>query len=127
MPSDPRTRILAEITPALPARWDKKPYTVRSVTTLAKPSVFLDYTSINHDGMPPGQVFDGYEVSLVSAHTDYEKAERELDPIARAVIAVLDASNDLAWSTAVKRAVSNDTYLAWIITVQQISHTTPQE
>lgn len=125
MSSDPRTRILAQITPALPARWAKEPNTVRAVGTLAKPTVFLDYASIGHDGMPPGQVFDGYEVALVSAHQDYVKAENEIDPIARAVIAVLDASPDLAWSTANKREVAG--YLAWIITVQQISHTTPQE
>lgn len=125
MSSDPRTRILAEITPALPARWTPHPYTVRAVGTLDKPAVFLDYTSISHDGMPPGQVFDGYQVALVSNLTDYEKAERQIDPVARAVIAVLDASTDLAWSGAEKRSIGD--YLAWIITVQQISHTTPQE
>lgn len=125
MSSDPRTRIIAEISPAVPTRWTKNKYTVRAVGTLAKPAVFLDYTSIAHDGMPPGQVFDGYQVALVSAHADYTKAEDEIDPIARAVIAVLDASNDLAWSTAEKRSVGD--YLAWVITVQQISHTTPQE
>lgn len=127
MSSDPRARILAALTPALPARWDKKTYTVRAVGKLAKPSLFIDYTSINHEGMPPGQVFDGYEIALVSAHEDYTKAEQEIDPIARAVITVLDAATDLSWSTANKRALVNDTYLAWIITVQQISHTTPQE
>ena len=125
MSSDPRQRILDAISPALPARWRKEPYTVRAVGTLAKPTVFLDYSSINHDGMPAGQVFDGYEVALVSAHQDYVKAEKEIDPVARAVIAGLDAATDLAWSTAQKRGVGD--YLAWFITVQQISHTTPQE
>lgn len=125
MPSDPRARILAEITPALPAGWGTERYTVRSVGKLARPTVFLDYTAINHEGMPPGQVYDGYEIALVSAHEDYTKAENQLDPVARAVIRVLDASGDLAWSTANKREISG--YLAWVITVQQISHTTPQE
>ena len=125
MPSDPRARILAEITPALPAGWGQERYTVRSVGKLARPTVFLDYTAINPEGMPPGQVYDGYEIALVSAHEDYAKAENQLDPVARAVIRVLDASGDLAWSTANKREIAG--YLAWVITVQQISHTTPQE
>lgn len=125
MPSDPRKRILDAIMPALPDGWGTEKYTVRSVDRLARPTVFLDYTTINHDGMPPGQVFDGYEVSLVSAHADYTKAEEQIDPIARAVIRILDDSTDLSWGNASKREVSG--YLAWIITVQQISHTTPQE
>lgn len=125
MPSDPRKRILDAIAPALPAGWGTEKYTVRSIDKLARPTVFLDYTTINHDGMPPGQIFDGYEVSLVSAHDDYTKAEAQIDPIVRAVISILDAAPDLSWSGATKRAVSG--YLAWIITVQQISHTTPQE
>lgn len=125
MPSDPRKRILAEIAPALPAGWGTEKYTVRSVGKLARPTVFLDYTAISHEDMPPGQVFDGYEVAFLSAHEDYTKAEEQLDPVARSVIRVLDASTDLSWGTASKREIAG--YLAWVITVQQISHTTPQE
>lgn len=125
MPSDPRKRILDEIKPALPAGWGEEKHTVRSVGKLARPTVFLDYTAISHEDMPPGQVYDGYEIALVSAHEDYAKAEEQLDPIARAVIRILDASTDLSWSAASKREISG--YLAWVIPVQQISHTTPQE
>lgn len=125
MSSDPRKRIIDAISPALPAGWRVERHTVRSVGKLARPTMFLDYTAISGEGMPPGQVFDGYEVALLSAHEDYTKAEEQLDPIARTVIRILDASTDLAWSPATKREIAG--YLAWVIPVQQISHTTPQE
>lgn len=62
----------------------------------------------------------------MSKLADYTKAEEEIDPVVRDVIRLLDAATDLAWSGATKRGVA-DAYLAWIITVQQISHTTHQE
>lgn len=125
MPSDPRARLLDAIAPAIPPGWDKKRYTVRAVGTLARSAIFIDYTTISHEGMPPGQVFDTYEVAIVSSLTDYEKAEQQIDPVARALITLLDASTTYSWSTAEKRAAGD--YLAWIIPVQQISHTTPKE
>ena len=112
MSSDPRQRLVDLVAPALPNGWDQRPYTVRVVGKLAKPTMFVDYTGISHDGMPAGQVFDEYDLTFVSHFEDYIKAEEAIDPVARAVIRVLDGATEGSWST---------------VTVQQISHPATEE
>lgn len=121
--SSSRARLAALIAPMLPVTWRRRieTHTVRAMNTLAAPTVFIDHTAITHDGMPPGQLIDGFEVALVSHLTDYGKAEDAIDPVASAFVRAIDSSSEVAWSAANKRAIGD--YLGWVITVQLLTPT----
>lgn len=116
--SSSRQRVAEIITPLLPEAWRGRviAQTVATVGTLPGRSVFIDYTSITHDGMPAGSMVDGFEIALISHHKDYAKAEDDLDPAVRAFVRGLDASDQIAWGRAEKRAIAD--YLAWVVPVQ---------
>ncbi|WP_460776017.1 hypothetical protein [Microbacterium sp. GXF7504] len=125
--STDRDRLASIVRPMLPEAWRGRieKHTVRALGTLSAPSVFLDFTTITHDGMPPGAVVDEFEVALVHPSTDYAKAEDDLDTTVRVLIDNLDDAPAVAWSRAEKRGIAD--YLAWVVTVQLISTTTDQE
>lgn len=114
--SSSRQRVADIIRPMLPAGWSITAQTVATVGILAAPAVFIDYTSITHDGMPAGSMIDGFEVALLSHLKDYGKAEDVLDSVVRTFVRALDASDTIAWSRSDKRSIGD--YLAWIVTVQ---------
>lgn len=126
--SSSRARLAAIITPMLPTVWRRRvtDTTVKSIGTLAAPSVFIDFTTMTHDGMPPGQLVDGFEIALVSHLTDYAKAEDDLDSATRTLVRAIDASDEVAWSTALKREFA-DKYLGWVVTVQLLTPITEQD
>lgn len=124
--SSSRKRLAAIIEPMLPEKWRRiEAVTVKNLGTLDGPRVFIDYTTIGNDGVPPGQLVDGFEVSLISHLTDYAKAEDELDDAAQQFVRALDTSSEIAWSGAVKRPFGQQQYLGWMVTVQLLSPTTP--
>ncbi|MDY0827545.1 hypothetical protein SK224_00225 [Microbacterium sp. BG28] len=125
--SSSRDRLSGIITPLLPEAWRKvEKFTVKNLGTLSGPRVFIDYTSISHEGMPPGQLVDGFEVALISHLKDYAKAEDALDDAVRAFVRNLDVSNDIAWSTATKRAFGDADYLGWTVIVQLLTPSTEE-
>jgi hypothetical protein len=114
--SSSRQRVADIIRPMLPEGWAITAQTVATIPTLSAPAVFIDYTSITHDGMPAGSMVDGFEVALLSHLKDYGKAEDAIDPVVRSFVRALDASDEIAWSRSDKRNISD--YLAWVVTVQ---------
>ncbi|KQR86831.1 hypothetical protein ASF96_10990 [Microbacterium sp. Leaf179] len=90
--------------------------TVESIGTLSAPSVFISFTAIGHDGMPPGAMLDSFDVALLSDHTDFAKAEDALDEAIRPFVRALDASPQVAWSGADKKKIGD--YLAWVVSIQ---------
>lgn len=124
--SSSRDRCAAIITPMLPVAWRARitKNTVKTLGTLSAPSVFIDFTTMTHDGMPPGQLVDGLEIALISHLRDYAKAEDALDAAARTFVRALDASTEIAWSTATKRSFGD--YLGWAIAVQLLTPITEE-
>lgn len=114
--SSSRQRVADIIRPMLPEGWPIIAQTVGTIATLSAPAVFIDYTSITHDGMPAGAMVDGFEVALLSHLKDYGKAEDVLDAVVRTFVRGLDASDQIAWGRAEKRNISD--YLAWVVPVQ---------
>lgn len=117
-----RARCAEVITPLLPEKWQRRvnTHTVATIGTLAGPSVFIDYVAISHDGMPPGQLIDEFEIGLVSHLTDYALAEDELDETAKAFVRAIDPRSDIAWTGAAKKKIA-DKYLGWVVTVQLLT------
>jgi len=113
-----RDRAAALIEPMLPASWRGRitAQTVQSIGVLAAPSVFISYTSINHDAMPAGVMLDSFDVVLLSDLTDYGKAEDELDEMIRPFIRALDADPGVYWTSADKKKY--DDYLGWLVVIQ---------
>ncbi len=127
--SSSRERLAEIIEPMLPPAWARKieTHTVKTIGTLSADAVFIDYLTMDHAGMPAGQLLDGFEVALVSRLTDYEKAEDALDPVAQSFVRALDQSSDVIWTGARKAGLggqNNDAYLGWIFTVQMLNTTT---
>lgn len=123
--SSSRQRLAALIEPMLPEKWRRiEAVTVKSLGTLDGPRVFIDYITIGNDGVPPGQLIDGFEVALVSNLTDYAKAEDELDAAAQQFVRALDTDSEVMWSGAVKRPFGQQQYLGWIVTVQLLTPVT---
>ncbi len=124
--SSSRDRLGAIVTPLLPEKWRGRieSHTVRTIGTLSAPAVFIDYVRISHEQMPPGQLIDGFEVALISNLTDYSKAEDDLDDAARQFVREIDASSEISWSTADKRAFGD--YLGWAVVVQLLTPSTEE-
>ena len=116
--SGSRERVAALITPMLPTGWRDRvtAATVESIGTLSAPSVFISYTAISHDGMPPGVMLDTFDVVLLSDHQDFAKAEDALDDAIRPFIRAVDASPDVSWTTAEKKKYGD--YLGWGVVLQ---------
>jgi hypothetical protein len=124
--SSSRDRLAALIEPMLPDAWKRiEAHTVKTIVSLSRPTVYIDYTSITHAGMPEGQLIDGFDIALISDLTDYAKAEDALDSAVRPFVRALDASPDIAWSAANKRAFA-ETYLGWVVTVQLLTPSTEE-
>jgi len=118
--SSSRDRLAEIITPMLPDDWRRiERHTVRAIGTLSAPTVFIDFMTMSHAGMPAGSLVDGFEVTLVSHLTDYAKAEDEIDEAAKHLVKHLDPSGRVAWSTA--RKASFGDYLGWTIDVQLLN------
>lgn len=124
--STSRARLAAILRPMLPAKWHRiEKVTVKSLGTLDGPRVFIDYTTISHDGVPAGQLVDGFEVALISNLTDFARAEDDLDAAAQQLVRRIDASSEVAWSTADKRGFGDPhKYLGWVVSVQLLTPTT---
>lgn len=102
-------------------KWAVKPNTVKTVTTLAKPTVFIEHTTIEPlVAAPIGHVSNSVVVTFLDSHTDYAQAEDVLDADVLDFITELDASDCLDWSKAEKVTVL-DTYLGWAVTVSLIT------
>jgi hypothetical protein len=102
-------------------KWAVKPNTVKGITTLAKPTVFIEHTSIEQlDAAPIGNVSNTVVVTFLDSHTDYAQAEDALDGDVLDFITQLDASDRLDWTKAEKVTVI-DTYLGWAVTVNLIT------
>lgn len=114
--SSSRQRVADIIRPMLPEGCMVTAQTVANIPTLSSVAVFIDYTSITHDGMPAGAMLDGFEVAILSNLKDYGKAEDSLDAIVRSFVRSLDASDQIVWTGANKRNIAD--YLGWVVGVQ---------
>lgn len=124
MSTSPRERVKQVIEFYVPdaADWRIVAETVKSVGTLNKPTVFIDYLTIRPLTETPDDLIDGFEIAVVSERQDYGAAEAALDDHVRDFVRALDHASDISWTTADKRVIGD--YLAWIIAVQLI---TPRE
>jgi hypothetical protein len=124
--SSSRDRLADIIRPLLPEGWrDIETHTVKSIPNLSKPKVYIDFTAIgtawNNQPVPAGAMIDSFEIALVSHLTDYSMAEDALDPAARAFLRKLDPLEEISWTNADKRALGDQRYLGWVVTVQLIT------
>ena len=126
MSSSVRAQVAAFLAPLIPTGWAVKPNTVKQITTLNKPTLFIEHTGIEPSPEAPiGTVHNQVVVTFLSRHTDYAKAEDELDADVLEFINQLDGSEQLAWSKADKVSVPADEprYLGWAITLTVITET----
>lgn len=102
-------------------RWSVKPHTVKQISTLSRPTVFIEHTNIEQlPTAPIGQVQNTLVVTILSHHTDYVQAEDALDAAVLELIVKLDEHLRLNWVRAEKITVK-DTYLGWAITLTLIT------
>jgi hypothetical protein len=121
MSSNPRDRLAEILRPLIPETWGIEKHTVKTVGTLSKPTVFLDYAGLRPlEEAPLGNLVYELEATVVSHLTDYGKAEEMLDPGALTLARSLDSSTEVSWSRADKRQVQ-ESYLGWVFTIQLIS------
>lgn len=119
--SSSRDRVEEIIRTYLPpaADWKIEKHTVRTVGTLSRTSIFIDYQTIGPLTETPDDLVDGFDLAIVSHRQDYSAAEDELDPLVRAFVRALDAATDVSWTGATKQAIGD--YLAWVIQIQLIT------
>ncbi|MBN9141086.1 hypothetical protein [uncultured Microbacterium sp.] len=119
-----RAAVRGWLLPLLPSGWDIKPG-LYTPTTLAKPTLFLEYSAIEPlPEAPLGHVRCSFELTLTTELTDPAKGEEWVDPAVVDLVLAIDAHPQLAWSRAEKRVIK-DTYLAWTLTVSVLANTTP--
>lgn len=118
MSSSVREQVAALIQPLITGnRWSVKPHTVKQLTTISRPTVFIEHTGIDPlPTAPVGRVDNQCVVTIVSQLTDYQKAEDALDVKVIHLINALDGSDHLEWLNARKVEIA-DTYLGWAITL----------
>lgn len=117
MSASVRAQVAEMLAPFLPAEWTVKPHTVKQVTTLARPTLFIEHTTITPLLEAPAEhVQSTVAVTVVSHLTDYQKAEDALDVPVLELLTNLDTHPRLGFERAEKIAVA-DTYLAWAITL----------
>lgn len=122
MSSEPITNIrewlAGQIRDEVPDTWDVKAGLVSKVGTIARPTVYLEYTSIDPTGLPAGAATVGVDVIVVSPLTDVGKAEDDVDELVLDLVLALDhtmaTTAHLTWRD--KPAAKNydfNPYLGW--------------
>jgi hypothetical protein len=101
--------------------WAIKPHTVKQVLTLSKPTVYVEHTGITAlPEAPIGHLRNTVAVTILDPHTDWDKAEDDLDTAVLELITALDAHDRLAVTEATKTSIA-DAYLGWAITLTLIT------
>lgn len=128
MSSNVRAEVAELLAPLIAdSGWAVKPHTVKRLTTLAEPTLYIEHVGIEQAEVAPvGTVTNTVVVTIVDHHTDYEKAEDALDPGVLELITALDAHTRLAWSRADKTEIA-DTYLAWALRLTVITEKETEE
>ena len=113
-----------KLSPLIPDGWK----IVASVRNLDKPTGIV--AQIKHTGVtrmpeaPIGHLQHTVTLTVLTPHTDVEKAEDALDEAVTELLTLIDAHESIGWSDATK--VRADTWLAWDIDLAVISNrTTP--
>lgn len=118
MSSSVRAQVAALLQPLITGnRWSVKPYTVKQLQTISRPTVFIEHTGIDPEPVAPvGMVNNTCVVTILSHLLDYQLAEDALDEKVMQLVAALDGSPVLNWQT-VRKVEVKDTYLGWAITL----------
>lgn len=104
--------------------WAVKAHTVKQITTLSKPTLYIEHIGIVAlPEAPVGHVSNTVVVTILDDHTNYDTAEDALDDDVLQLITALDASDRLLFVKADKTEVNN-TYLGWAI---ELTLTTEKE
>lgn len=121
MSSSVRAQVAEKLAPYIPAGWDVDAFTVKTVATLSRTTVYIEHTGIAPlDAAPVGYVSSTVTVTVLSPLNDWEKAEDALDVPVLAFITDLDGDTELAFARANKTSVK-DTYLGWAIELTVIT------
>jgi hypothetical protein len=108
----------------LPAGWDIKRGIV-TPTTLAQPTLYLEYTRIEPlPEAPIGHARCTFELTLTTELTDTAKGEDWADAAVVDLVLAIDAHDFISWSEATK-AVILQNHLTWNLVVSILANTTP--
>ena len=121
-----RATLDATLSPVLPETWRTVPHISAPPAQQLTPILYTEFTGISnsHGGvtLPQGLVFCDFDLVIVTALTDDEKGEDDVDAIVLDLIVALDASESLAWESAKKERLATGQF-AWRITLAVTTHT----
>lgn len=126
MSTSVRAQVAAMLAPIIPDTWRVNPHTVRVVPKLPAVTVYIEHTRIEPAPEAPiGTVHNTVTVTVVSRHTDYAKAEDEIDSDVLDLVNEIDAHDRIAWTSAEKVAIpaTDPAYLGWALTLTVITQT----
>lgn len=127
-----RRWVTDQLKPLLPRRWDLAPY-MRKPDELTAPTVMVTLQRIERlPEAPLGSQLVTYLVTIVDPAQDWSQADANLDDEIVDLIGGLDSTRTTAGTpvlrwTGADRAVWNDSYLAFDISVTAVITVTPEE
>jgi len=120
---DTRAWMVDRLTELVPDTWDVRPG-LSPIGTITKPTLLIEYKTIDPFDAPMGNVRVAFEVYIVDHHEDQSKAEDAVDGYVVALMVALDQHPSISWSTASKTGIADTPYLGWKFTVSAIASKT---